>query len=146
METKQEQEDKDLKEQAKRLGVKPPKITIPANVQKDPAKFAKAQKAADTKIRKALIRGIEAAKKKAKQTPIDVRRECLEARFKVVRNRRRSRTYPDAMVKMWIKEYEILKNNPKLWNKETQNGTQPFPVAAKKNKSAAALLDAMDLD
>ena len=146
METKLETEDKELKRQAKLLCISPPKVTIPANVAKDPVKLAKAEKKRDDTIRKSLLSQIEKAKVDDKMTPVDKRRELLEARFKVVRNRKRARTYPDAMVKAWIKEYEIIKNNKKMWIKETGNGTRPFPIAPKKSKSAAAILDAMDLD
>ena len=146
METKLEQEDKELVRQAKLLGITPPKVSIPANVSKDPAKLAKVEKKIANDKRKFLTSAIEKVKGDDKKKPIDKRRELLQARFKVVRDRNRARTYSDAMVKAWVKEFEIIKNNPKLWNKETLNGTVPFPVATRKSKSAAAILDSMDLD
>ena len=146
METKLEMEDKELARQAKLLGIKAPKITIPANVAKDPVKLAKAEKKRDDDIRKSLQSSIEKAKVDDKRSPIDIRRDLLESRFRVVRGRKRAKTYTDAMVKAWLKEYEIIKNNKKMWIKETANGTLPFPIANRKSKSAAAILDAMDLD
>ena len=143
------QEDKnkaDLLAEAKRLGIKPPKVKIAPNIAKDPVKMEKELKRIEKNEVQFLENAIKAYKAKAIKKPIDIRRDMIKSRFKAVRNRSRARTYPDESIKLWINELEVIENSPKLWVKATSNGTQPYPVQGKGKKTAMALLDQMDLD
>lgn len=139
-------EQNDNVDEAKMLGVKKSKVSMGGFKSKGPAdterESRKQSEAANLRVKNRVAK----AKKVAKQKPIDVRRTFLQSRFKAVRARIRPNNYSDALIKIWIKELEVIDNNPKHWIKETQNGSVPYPRADKKHRSARSLLDSMDLD
>ena len=102
----------------------------------------KHEKLADKRLK---IR-VKEAKQRAKQKPIDKRKDLLKSRFRAVRNRTRANTYSDKNIKAWLEELNLIQNNPKSWVKQTNNGKNPFIPSNRKKKTAKEILDGMDLD
>lgn len=135
-----------LIEEAKLLGIKLPRTSIAGFKGKKPEDIEKEK----ARIAKGLIKWLQImiAKKKAeaKMKPIDKRKAVLVGRFKAVRSRDRAHTYSDANIKAWTEEFNLIKNNPRAWNKITKNGTVPYVPGNKKKKTAKEILDGMNLD
>lgn len=60
---------------------------------------------------------ITKAKVKAKQKPVDARRELLTARLKKCQGKKQQHNYTTEQVEGWIRELEFIHKNPKAWKK-----------------------------
>ena len=143
-------ENEKLLAEAKALGVTQPKVRMagftirgktpePTIIE---AEEKKHKKLADEKLK---IR-VHEAKQRAKQKPIDKRRDLIKSRFKAVKNRTRANTYSDKNIQAWLEELNLIENNPKSWIRLTKNGTIPFVPGNRKKKTAREILDSMDLE
>jgi hypothetical protein len=133
-------------DEAKVLGVDKSKTNLSSYKTKGPADTAREAKKQEELIAKRVKNRVAKKKALAKKKPIEVRRALLTSRFKAIRARTRPNNYSEAMINAWIEELKVIDNNPKLWNKETNNGQFPYPRPAKGKRSAQSLLDSMDLD
>jgi hypothetical protein len=132
--------------EAKRLGLKIPKISIAGFKSKKPGDIEKEKARVKKQLVHLLQHAIANAKANAKLKPIDKRRALLRSRFKAVKARDRAHTYSDKNIKAWLEELKMINNNPKSWNKLTKNGTVPFVPGNRKKKTARDILDGMNLE
>ena len=148
VEAKAARETATLEEEAGRLGVKRSKVSMGGFNVKDKTaeKTAKEEerhrKLADKRLKKRVAK----AKAKAKMKPIELRKKGLVDRFKAIRARVRAHTYSDKNIEAWREEYELIINNPRRWNRITENGKLPYTPGNKRKKSATEHLDSMNLD
>lgn len=106
------------------------------------AETEKQEKLADKKLKAR----VEQAKVDAKKKPIEKRMELLKGRFRAVTSESRAHTYSDKNLKAWLEEYNLIKDNPKMWIKLTNNGKIPFVPDNRKKKTTKQILEAMNLD
>ncbi len=135
--------------EAEQLGVKASKVSITGYKSKKgvtQAQIEKEEKKHKDLAAKRTEKRIAKARIEARMKPIDKRKALLAGRFKAVRSRTRAHTYSEANLKAWIEEFNLIKNNPKGWNKITQNGKLNYTPSSKKKKTAKDILDGMNFD
>ena len=135
--------------EAEQLGIKKSKVKITGYKNKKgvtPTQIEKEEKRHNDLAAKRTENRIAKAKADAKMKPIDKRKALLEGRFKAVRNRTRAHTYSDKNIEAWLEEYKLITNNPRAWNKITENGKVNYTPGNKKKKTAKDLLDGMNFD
>lgn len=134
-----------LIEEAKQLGIKISKTSTAGFKSKKPGDLEKEK----VRIAKNHITWLKImiakAKAEAKMKPIDKRRALLRGRFKAIRSRTRAHTYTNKNVEAWLEEFNLIKNNPRSWNRITANGTKPFTPGNRRKKTAKDMLDEMNL-
>lgn len=136
-------------EKAQQLGIRTSKVKMTGFKSKKgvtPAQIEKEEKKHKDLAVKRTENRIAKAKAKAKMKPIDRRKALLAGRFKAVRSRTRAHTYSEKNLEAWLEEYNLIKNNPKRWNKITQNGKLNYTPGNKKKKTAKDILDGMNFD
>ena len=135
-----------LIEEATSLGLKIPRISIAGFKGKTPEDLIKEKARVKKQLIDLLTTMIAKHKANAKLKPIEKRKAVLAARFKAVKSRTRAHTYSDKNIAAWLEEYNLIKDNPKSWNKITANGTKPYTPGNKRKMTAKDRLDAMDLE
>lgn len=136
----------DVFEEAERLGIQIPKTSMTGFKGKKPSEIEKEEARLKKHVIGILKIAIAKNKADAKLKPIDRRRVYLASRFKAVRSRTRAHTYSEANIEAWLEEYNLIKNNPRRWNKITQNGKKNYTPGNKKKKTSKDILDGMSLD
>lgn len=139
-------EKEKIYEEAKSLGIPIPRTSMAGFKSKKSEDVEKEKVRVEKNVIGILKIAIAKVKANAKLKPIDRRRAVLAARFKAVRSRTRAHTYSNKNIEAWLEEFNLIKKNPKAWNKATANGTKPYTPGNKKKKTAKDILDAMDLD
>ena len=135
-----------LIKEATSFGLEIPRISIAGFNAKKPEDLIREKARVKKQLIELLTFMIAKAKALAKLKPIEKRMVLLAARFKAVKSRTRAHTYSDKNIAAWLEEYNLIKDNPKSWNKITANGTKPYTPGNKRKMTAKDRLDAMDLD
>lgn len=135
-----------LSEEAKLLGIKSSVVRMAGFKSNKPEDIAKEKKRHEALVAKRIEKRIAKAKRDDKLKLIDKRRLLLVARFNAVKSEKRPNTYSNANLKAWLEEYNMIKANPKSWNKQTGNGTKPFVPGNRRKKTPKEQLQGMDLD
>ena len=143
---KEKRTKEELFEEAKTLGVSIPRVQMSGFKSTKPVEVEKEKARVEKEILSQTEAAIAKKKANAKKKPIDKRRELLEGRFKAVKTRQRAHTYSNKNIEAWLEEYNMIKRNPKGWNKITQNGKLSFTPGNKKKQTAKDILDGMDFD
>lgn len=143
---KEETKKEEKVDEAAVLGVKGSRIVMTGFKDKDPTRIAKEAAKHETLSKARIEKRVAKAKKDAKMKPIEKRKALLASRFKAVRARVRPNNYTNKMIEAWTEEFELIRNNPKQWNKITNNGTKNFTPGNKKKMTAKEKLDNMNLD
>lgn len=148
-EAKAEKKADTIDREAEQLGVKKSKVKTTGFKSKKnvtQTQIDKEEKRHEELVAKRTEKRVAKARAEAKMKPIDKRKALLAGRFKAVRARTRAHTYSEKNIEAWLEEYNLIVNNPKRWNKITQDGKLNYTPGNKKKKTAKDILDGMNLD